>query len=1402
LFEVIFEKLKPIFEFDDAVIVLYNDNLTHSRHLISDTADLDRQDPTYQQLFSEAVPVADSPFEELAHYSEPRISPASYFVEKYPHHWGVQFGQRLSLVEHVHMPMRYGGKLLGIFEFHSKKQGRFSESQMPLFRNVADQVAVAVANILANEEILEREREKSQLLKISETISTIRDAHSLFSSLSDIIRSIIAFDEAPMVFLLDEQQQQYRIFYSKVFDLSADLSALKEWQQGKNEISSDPVARYLIEQNRTLILSTKQAIAQWSEFPAKQTMLDLGLAECLVAPLRVNNNLTGFLCVWSLSEGRFKSQLPLFQSIADQVAVAVANILANEEILEREREKSLLLSLSEDMATIRDRNDLWRVMREKIGSLVPFIDAVVAVYSPDKQFFWHLLGSSERWPGDGEYQSHFQQYYPVAGSPAEYLVNRPGNFLWTTREVAALYPDFPTIPFMLERGYHYNLHLKLNWAGNDIGYLHFHFDQLSDFGEGKMPFYKSIADQVAVAVANILANEEILQREREKTTLLSISEQLATIRDKQDLFSIIFEKLRPVFNFDDAVVVLYDAQSASTRHFTHINSAAIDRTSAPAYNEILTENIPLAGTPYQEMAQLEGPRIVQMEYLLQHYQDHIGVQTAKALGLIENTFMPLRYGGQLLGFLEFHAKAKDRFGPHQLPLFRNVADQVAVAVANILANEEILEREREKALLLSLSEDMATIRDREDLWQVMMEKIRPLVDFDDAVVAVYSKDKRWTNHILTVSPEARQANPNYEKIVNHPVPIPNSPIEYLMQREGNFLITTQEFNALFPDHPGIKLMQETGLQYTLHYKLIWGGDLIGQFHFHFSRREQIQDAKLGLYKAIADQVAVAVANILANEEILERELEKSLQVALINALTGPRNWEEKLLKAALVLQAQVPFDYLIIGLEERQQEGRAYGFYRTGESEYQTIRSEDFFRLASLTPEKYAKLRQGKHYGQALVLNGKDFESHCRQNGLKKIIAQTLRLQSNLLFPLSLTRAGRFVLSFFSRQPQSYRAHHLALLEKLQGTLSITLDRLLAYEEIEGLSRQLRLENTYLAEEIKSQHNFGEMIGGSPAMQQVFEKLSLVAPTYSTVLILGETGTGKELVARALHNLSDRKSRPLIKVNCAALPRELIESELFGHEKGAFTGAIERRIGKFELAHQSTIFLDEIGELPPDLQAKLLRVLQEKEIERLGGRGPIKTDVRIVAATNRNLEGEVAAGRFRADLYYRLNVFPITLPPLRERKPDILPLAEHFARKFSKSQGKPFAGFSPETLAHWQAYAWPGNIRELENAVEQATIWTRDGILRWQPPVSSIAPPALAPPPVAPVPSREIIADLPGQKNHLERQAILNALVQCKGRISGRHGAASLLGLKRTTLEYRMKVLGITKKDVFLAAST
>ena len=397
-------------------------------------------------------------------------------------------------------------------------------------------------------------------------------------------------------------------------------------------------------------------------------------------------------------------------------------------------------------------------------------------------------------------------------------------------------------------------------------------------------------------------------------------------------------------------------------------------------------------------------------------------------------------------------------------------------------------------------------------------------------------------------------------------------------------------------------------------------------------------------------------------------------------------------------------------------------------------------------------------------------------------------LASACCIPLRTRRGIIGTLNFASPLPDTFDRDDVRLLEQIAGQLAIAIDNALAYRQISALKDRLNAEKLYLEDEVTSHHEFRDIVGNSRALTEVLRQIRTVATTDATVLLLGETGTGKELLARAVHEASLRRNQPFVRVNGAALPANLVESELFGYERGAFTGAVASKVGRFELANKGTLFLDEIGEVPLDVQPKLLRALQEQELEHLGGTRTIHVDVRVIAATNRNLDDMVAAGQFRSDLYYRLNVFPIVVPPLRERPEDIPALVKYFAQKYGRELGRPITAIAAATMHTLEGWRWPGNIRELQNVIERAVILSTGGELRL--PEGALQWPERSGGRAGQ--PRATVRDS-GALHDTERDAIVNALREAHGVIGGPTGAAARLGLKRTTLQSKMRKLGIVR---------
>jgi len=528
----------------------------------------------------------------------------------------------------------------------------------------------------------------------------------------------------------------------------------------------------------------------------------------------------------------------------------------------------------------------------------------------------------------------------------------------------------------------------------------------------------------------------------------------------------------------------------------------------------------------------------------------------------------------------------------------------------------------------------------------------------------------------------------------------------------------------------------------------------------------------------------------ANDKLIQRERENAVLLSLSNSIATIRNKADLFNVIDKKLKKLFNFDDFVICLINED---------KTTHSAFLYNRHEDFSEHEGIAPaetEKYS-LDDGLcekmiSTNKPIVFNVKEvltwpsppaWLSFWDNLGIKEMIGLHIADREECI--------GFFYL--YARETNVVSNEYYSLLHSIALQISVAVANIRANEkitqqlqEISLYKQKLEEEKLYLREQVEKNGNHSEIIGQSPQLQKVFQHMELVAGSDSTVLILGETGTGKELVARAIHSLSPRKNKLMIKLNCAALPPHLVESELFGHEKGSFTGAHERRMGKFELAHNGTLFLDEIGELSPEIQVKLLRAIQEKEIERIGGKSVIATNVRILAATNRNLVKEVENGNFRSDLFYRLNVFPITVPPLRERKEDIIALALHFIARFARKTGRESRDITKGVGKALTNYPWPGNIRELEHLMERSVLLSQGKVIK------EVHLPKINHIPKRDTPDNQHIKSIFDN----ERDHILATLKMCKGKISGNGGAAQLLGIPATTLNSKIKKFNIKKEHI------
>jgi transcriptional regulator with GAF, ATPase, and Fis domain len=856
--------------------------------------------------------------------------------------------------------------------------------------------------------------------------------------------------------------------------------------------------------------------------------------------------------------------------------------------------------------------------------------------------------------------------------------------------------------------------------------------------------------------------------ENERNILLELGKDITKVREKKDLILLLSKRLKSLYYFTHTVVTLIDHSNETYMGFL-LDKATDEILDKTAYAKLQKTHFTLDEPFIKAVLVSDSPISFLVEDVKDEPKSPSFLQVSYDGGIREILMTALWIEDKPLGFLHTYSDRTDSFTKEFRSILKGITPQLSIAVSNIIKNEELEKKEKEKSFLLDLSNDISEVRNKEDLAvaiRVALKKINPLrgyvirkLDDDGTSMSAYIYDESITTADYPVLNELLQSKfPVNDGLQNR---VLDSYIPLLFSTDIEIARGIKSEYLFFWKSMGFTRMVGIALRNgEVVLGILWLA---------------IEEINISLLQGICSQISIAMSNIIANEQLESKNKEQSVLLHFSNEIAGIRT-KDDLEKAIInVLRDLLNTKLAMLNLFDDDGIGLSpYMFDKT------------LFEKAEIDFDKMAAVKLDIHepYTAQVIKSGSSVIFN---------VEEELRLTNSGFAQLWKKVGFENAYGALLKVGNSNVATMWLLADKLDPSvlkgicsqISVAIANIQVNEKLILYKQQLEHENVYLKEQIKNIYNFTEIIGSGKQMQKVYHLMSLVAESNSTVLILGETGTGKELIARAIHNASHRKDKLMIKVNCAAMPSNLIESELFGHEKGAFTGATERRIGKFELANNSTLFLDEIGEMPLEAQVKLLRVIQERELERVGGKDTIKVDVRIIAATNRNLEQEVEEGKFRSDLFYRLNVFPIYLPSLRERMEDVEALANFFLAKYNKNNGKNINRIAPKALQQLHSYLWPGNVRELEHLIERSVLMTTDNVLR------------------------EVYLPKKTDKNdaeenifsksleEMERMFIISALKRCNGKISGAGGAAEVLDIPGNTLHSKMKKLSITKSEYF-----
>ena len=861
-------------------------------------------------------------------------------------------------------------------------------------------------------------------------------------------------------------------------------------------------------------------------------------------------------------------------------------------------------------------------------------------------------------------------------------------------------------------------------------------------------------------------SKQDLSRERDRLRLLlEVNNAVASNLDPHDLLEAISHVLHECVPHDYTGLAIYDERIGKLR---------VHSVEATDKEGMLAEGspIPMEGTT-AGLAFTSRQTVLRDRIDLNEFDAPIFKVMIDALDIKSACVVPLILEGRALGVVSLTSRTEAAFSEKDAEMLNQIANQFAIAVANAVNFQKAQWERDRRQLLLEVNNAVVSNLSLHDLLVAISSWLRKFIKHEFAsVVLVDEESGQLRIHALD---KPFPLNLAREGTI---LPIDGTPAGIAIKTRTTVRRDRMDFEEFYS--PIVKLAYAAGLRSGMSVCLISHDKVYGSINVGSTSEAAFNQEDQVLLEEIAGQIAIAVENALNFEEANRERARAEALLEINNAITTHLDLRDLIRATSECLRKYFKNDVTGMALYDADLNKLRVHALNASEPTDQWV-SEGFVMPLDDTPA-------GKCFTtrEPLLLKKLDY-AEFPSPAIERAIAAGIKSTCNAPLIAHDRALGAVVIA--SKREGAFTEADAEMLNNIAKQLAIAVENALNYRQVEVLKNKLASEKLYLEEEIQTQYNFEEIIGQSAALKKILQQVATVAPTDSAVLLCGETGTGKELIARAIHNLSGRKERTLVKLNCAAIPTGLLESELFGHEKGAFTGAIAQRIGRFELANKGTLLLDEIGEIPLDLQPKLLRVLQEHEFERLGSSRTIKTDARLIAATNVDLPEMVAEKKFRSDLFYRLNVFPINIPALRERTGDIPLLIGYFVQKHSLRMNKRITVVPKDTVDALCEYLWPGNVRELENFVERSVILTSGEELHA--PLSELrGDRSVAAGSSAPVDGPAVNPSLVSLDEN-ERRHIQAVLEKTRGVIGGKGGAAEILGLPISTLRNRMKKLGL-----------